>query len=224
MELGERIHQLEEELAVVKTEIRAVLIDLREELLERQGPFMAVAAANQQGDLSEALLPPPIPFPGNRSAQVEAPEWDLEPAPVPANRPPGIPAPAAESRSAQAAEATMEAAVMGWPDAPRDYAETDREWTVLSIASLGKWAEASTKRIGRRRVEELLSVYSALTGRPDERSRSALLRMLDLCNASEEPANVAMNDLVAVLSQLDGIVRAGGGGEATMLSLLAEAA
>jgi hypothetical protein len=89
---------------------------------------------------------------------------------------------------------------------------------------MGKWAEAATRRVGRRRLEELLGVYSLLTGEPQDAAREALLRMLDLCGATHEPQNVSMNDVVTVLSQLDALFRSNSITEVTVLSLLSDAA
>jgi hypothetical protein len=228
MEFTDRIAALEDEINVLKTEIKAVLVDIRDELMKKKGPF-----AVQSGE-SRATGPADPGF------EVDSNDLDIYAEPTArilrmdaASRGPGnetatlvqppAPAPATPddlvtrlSKMAHAG-ATMPSRPMPAPGAPR-------EWGVLDIASMGKWAEAATRRVGRKRLEELLGVYQLLTGEPQQEPKDALLLMLDLCGANHEPANVSMNDIVTVLSQLDALFRGNAITEVTVLSLLSDAA
>jgi hypothetical protein len=226
MELSERIKGIEEEVNLIKIEIRTVLVDIRDELLKRSGPFpvsgdgmftgfaidesvpAAVGLMNEPVELSAPVAPSPL-----------SPVPDLRMEPEPMARP-AVPHHAAAQP--HFAEPPREAQ----PESRGDVAMAgaDKAWGVLDIASLGKWAEGATRRVGRKRLEELLGVYELLTGKPEASAKQAVLRMLDLCGATTEPDSVSMNDLLTVLSQLDALFRSSSITEVTVLSLLAEAA
>lgn len=229
MELSDKIAALEDEINVLKVEVKAVLVDIRDELIKRDGPFAAaptgrIAAqpATEAGEeaIGEPGLPRIVRLPG-------VAELDLAPASPPDVAAPPLAAarPAVDAIDLYQKQVQLQqvAAANPRPQAPQ-VPGAPREWGVLDIASMGKWAEAATRRIGRKRLEDLLGVYELLTGHPQPEARQALLRMLDLCGANHEPTNVSMNDVVTVLSQLDALFRSNSITEVTVLSLLSDAA
>jgi hypothetical protein len=229
MEFTDRIAALEDEINVLKTEIKAVLVDIRDELMKKKGPFAAPAGESRakgpadpgleaDSDDLDIYAEPTARIlkldAGARGAGHEPATLIQPPAPAAAAAPDDL-----VTRLSKMAHggATMPSRQAPAPGAPR-------EWGVLDIASMGKWAEAATRRVGRKRLEELLGVYQLLTGEPQQEPRDALLLMLDLCGANHEPANVSMNDIVTVLSQLDALFRGNAITEVTVLSLLSDAA
>ncbi|MGD9935239.1 MAG: hypothetical protein AB7T37_16205 [Dehalococcoidia bacterium] len=245
MELSDKIAALEDEINVLKVEVKAVLVDIRDELIKRDGPFAGVhanrpapAADSETGDaIGDPGYPKVVRLHGAAGAAQEE-TFPLGAPPAPAAPPPAPAVPQAAVPQGLPASAPVQDAIDVYqkqasfqqllsnnqrPQAPHTPG-TPREWGVLDIASMGKWAEAATKRVGRKRLEELLGVYELLTGEPQAEARKALLLMLDLCGATHEPPNVSMNDVVTVLSQLDALFRSNSITEVTVLSLLSDAA
>lgn len=207
MELSEKLIALEEDINLIKVEIKTVLVDLREELLKRQGPL----SFGGGGDV------PVIDF---VSASNRAPQGRTD---LPQDRtPPGAEPHHTPLRVASDDQPPVDFGVPAAPSSPVP-AEVG-PWGVIQIASLGKWAETASRRVGRRRLEELLSVYGLLTGRDDVAVKEALLRMVDLCGVRAEPEDVTMNDVLVVLSQLDALFRSHNLTEVTVLSMLSEVA
>lgn len=214
MELTERLGAIEDEVSLLKVEIKTILVDIREELLQDSGPFAVQAspgAALVEPPNPTRIVPERLPDGSIGSALVPGYEAPAQPEEEPMNR---IDEPIPFQRT--------NAPIMS--QGPIAKGEMKKDWGVLDIASLGKWAEGATRRIGRRRLEEVLNVYELLTGMPPKSARDALLRMLDLCGQAPEPETVAMNDIVAVLSQLDALFRTNAITEVTVLSLLSDAA
>ena len=239
VELSDKIAALEDEINVLKVEVKAVLVDIRDELIKRDGPFANAPAgrpAPAGSDESDGAIGDPG-FPN--VVRLHSPAGPEPEAPFPASAapPPVAGMPAAGIQGIPASQPTLDAidadqkqanfqqliANNQRPQVPH-VPGVPREWGVLDIASMGKWAEAATKRVGRKRLEELLGVYELLTGEPQAEARQALLLMLDLCGATHEPPNVSMNDVVTVLSQLDALFRSNSITEVTVLSLLSDAA
>jgi hypothetical protein len=223
MELTDRLAALEDEINVLKTEVKTVLVDIRDQLMKPKSPFAAPAVVSSEAATIAA------PWDAGVTAPLDDPELRVVKMPPAGQAPaeaaafPAAPAQAPAddlvtrlSRLQQTQPGRLTAAP-NVPGAPR-------EWGVLDIASMGKWAEAATRRVGRKRLEDLLGVYSLLTGEPQDAAREALLRMLDLCGADHEPQNVSMNDVVSVLSQLDALFRSNSITEVTVLSLLSDVA
>jgi hypothetical protein len=234
MELTERLNHLEDELKLLKAELRTVLIGIREELLRREGPFEAggtvppvrVTRLEQPagGGPPALAVPPPAASAApaavvTGSAELHAP---APPRPLPARTPWLGPPLAHDMPSTHQASAPVQvpAISVALPVDPHEPCERG----VLDIASLGRWADATCRRVGRRRLDEILDVYELLNGSMPEGTRSAVVRMADLCGPRDDPERVGINDVMVVLSQLDGLLRGHGGSEVTLLSLLSEAA
>ena len=238
VELSDKIAALEDEINVLKVEVKAVLVDIRDELIKRDGPF-AIAPATRpaptgsdesEGDIGDPGFPNVVRLHSTTGPEPESP-FPGSPVPPVASMPAagiqGVPAsqPTLDAIDAYQKQANFQQLIANnqRPQVPH-VPGVPREWGVLDIASMGKWAEAATKRVGRKRLEELLGVYELLTGEPQAEARKALLLMLDLCGATHEPPNVSMNDVVTVLSQLDALFRSNSITEVTVLSLLSDAA
>lgn len=207
MELSEKLNALEEDINLIKVEIKTVLVDLREELLKRQGPLSFGGGEAPVIDFVRA---------SNRAPQGRAdiPQDRTPPGAEPDGTPPRV-----TNDDQPAVDFGLPAAAVASPG-PADTGP----WGVIQIASLGKWAETASRRVGRRRLEELLSVYGLLTGRDVVAVKEALLRMVDLCGVRAEPEDVTMNDVLVVLSQLDALFRSHNLTEVTVLSMLSEVA
>jgi hypothetical protein len=221
MELTDRIAALEDEINVLKTEVKTILVDIRDQLMKAKSPFAAgqgAAPAMPPVGSDETGATAPLDDPSLRVVKLHPAGEDSAPEPT---RPAKPEAQLHDDLVARLGKLPAAGLQGGRQAAP---AAGPREWGVLDIASMGKWAEVATRRVGRRRLEELLGVYSLLTGEPQEAAREALLRMLDLCGANHEPQNVSMNDVVTVLSQLDALFRSNAITEVTVLSLLSDAA
>lgn len=257
MELQERLGTLEEELNLLKVEIKTVLVDLREELLKREGPMgpaesppvIDFVSASQGPRHNRPAAPEPAAhaaptapphahtpaeghparpeWPGAQRVQLPAADYQTEPdwPEEPAHRagPPNYPHEDGRAMIDFTQPGHTPAAPAPAPAMPPP-PSGELTWGVVQIASLGKWAEMAARRIGRSRLEEVLSVHELLTGRHDAAVREALLRMVDLCGAGPGPQDVSMNDVLAVLAQLDALFRSHSLSEVTVLSMLSEVA
>jgi hypothetical protein len=240
MELTEKIGTLEDELNLLKAEVKAVLVDLRDELLKRDGPFpMGSAAPAGDPPAARQDMPAAAETAPRKLKQTSAPGWDPgydfaapiddvdSPEPIPF---PSAPAPVSrQDRHVRLPEPTAaaNAGAIPMPPLASPVPSLDgegRHWGALDIASMGKFADMARRKIGRARLEEVLTVYELLTGQPTPQARQALLKMADLCSEAAEPEVVAMNDIVTVLTQLDALFRQNAMTEMTMLSLLSAAA
>jgi len=173
METNEKLAQLESEIKVLKNEIQAVLLDLRDKYLESENPFNAPAqaataqqividrapAASEPPRRAEA---PPAPAPV-AVAEEEAPaEAPAEAAAEPVAEPEMMGEPSFE-------EAPVEVKPMPLPDsAPQSqqrgqcHSGLAADISLVTITGLATWADDCVRRLGRQRTESLLDVAEML--------------------------------------------------------------
>ena len=194
MELNQTISELQEEMKLLKGEIKTVLKEIRTAVLNNDNPFTL--------DVSSQAAPPqerpePVPsgaeaagpyfsVPATPEAETPAPQEPAAPAPVPLR--PQEPAPAAVE------------------PAPAPPAPAGADWSLLTVAGLMLWAEDAVATLGteRLRVVVELAAYAQLL---PPGARDVLVRVAELApkkEPSEEHASVI--DCVVVLHQLEAIL------------------
>ena len=237
MEISDRINQLEDELNLLKSEVKTLLVDLREDILIHSSPFTPQMAASAQTIRPEPIVEqkespaerPPSELSEHSSdgGQLLETPPALEPS---APEPVRVPQPVATATAADPIPAPMSAPPMENPLPPKRPEEaapalpSDRNWDRFDIAGLCKWADSAARRIGTNRLKESLDVYELLNGPYPAGTKEAVSRVADLCVGNSEPNQVSMNDIVLVLTQLDALLHRNSQTDLTMLSLLSDAA
>jgi len=177
MELTSKIASLEEEINVLKGEIKTILQEVRAALLARENPFSLEAL--------EPLQPQDLAAAGH--------------TPGPAG--PQAPSlPATESPPEAAAEYEIQAP----PSAlPKEAPQGERPaWSVQSLAMLAAWVQDTAARLAPADLEVLLAL--ARYGRLIDAELETLVANLAARHAPEtkEPARAGVNDYMLVLRQL----------------------
>jgi hypothetical protein len=206
MELTQQVATLQDEVKLLKGEIKAILKEMRAALLNRDNPFAAdappvfrpVARSNEeQADEAfnaglAALEAPPL-------AQVEpAAQQPIAPAPAAADPHQG-PVLLPVAQPAPGAQEPLPAPVPE-PAAPR--------WDLLTIASLTAWAEDALATLGPKRFQvvlELACFAELLT--PDVRDVLAGLAELMPEQQKRDERPLHVNESLVVLRQLEAILQ-----------------
>jgi hypothetical protein len=97
-------------------------------------------------------------------------------------------------------------------------------WGMLTVASMAKWVDSALRQVGRERFETIIEIFELTSGSQvlTPGAKQALLRMAQLSDAGNEKPACTMNDSIALLTQLDALLRTNGRSESTVLSLLTE--
>lgn len=179
MELTSKIASLEEEINVLKGEIKTILQEVRAALLARENPFSLEAFE----PLQPQDLPSAVHTPGPAGPQAPS-------------------LPATESPPEAAAEHEVQAAPRALPqEAPQGAGERPA-WSVQSLAMLAAWVQDTAARLAPADLEVLLAL--ARYGRLIDAELETLVANLAARHAPEtkEPARAGVNDYVLVLRQL----------------------
>jgi archaellum component FlaD/FlaE len=229
---NDKISKLENEIKVLKNEVQAVLLDLRESYLNMQNPFNAAPASssvqpiviNQQApgretgsetpdrEESESEQLPPTRK-TRRPAVEQREEEDGDPAPISARveranlqtRKDNFPAPRLPSRSESLI--TCEADL-----------RKNMRLDLITMAGLTGWVELSVKKIGQKRSEAVLDI-SQLMGYISPDLKNILLKLIALAPQDREDNSAGMRDYVDSLAKLNALL-GGDSSEASALQLL----
>jgi hypothetical protein len=220
MEITAQIAALEEEVKLLKGEIKTILEEIRTSVLARDNPFAL------QGGL-------PVFQPIERS------EAAPEPAPAPEESPPGATrAPASE------VEDPLPHVLRVEPTAPRETedgpesaplpamagggpqvtplpamieAAVPQTWSVSTIASLIAWVDETTSRLGATHLQMILDL-APFAGLIPPDAEEALLKVVKLASSSrKDSATVSVNDTLVALRQLEAIFQGAESDETSFL-------
>ncbi len=159
MEGSDKVRELEEELKLLKAEVKNVLLDLREVVLARSNPLAGDLVGNGASDGAEA----------SAAAGEEGPRAS---APTPQ---------AEEGRPLRWEEG--QAGPKGTSIPPRG----EPQWPAGSEGDMVAWVMKALDRLGPRQVEHLLAMYRLLKPLPPNVGR-ALGHLQELVRTSEGPA------------------------------------
>jgi hypothetical protein len=229
MELNAKLSSLEDEVKLLKGEVKVILSEIRAAILGQDNPFTGEPGQGMHAD-PEALERPPIrvvkipsegeeeesavnpsPPPAEATLDVPASVAQPEEAPQPAAPPPEPPArepekppKPPEARAAPPpAPSPPPAPAAPVPPAP----QPAHEWSLLTVAGLTVWAEDAAKQVGPERLRILLDLCE-FTGYLSAPAKEALLRVSSLTPAVEEKHKPpSVNDCLVVLYQLDALMR-----------------
>jgi hypothetical protein len=154
----------------------------------------------------DALFDAPA-APGMEGPAGPVPEnaWDAAPAA------PQEPAPA--QTSAKETHETRPSAPAAEPKM-----ETGTRVDLITLTSMVKWVDQTTRRIGKERVAVILDIYE-MAGRIDATTKQMVQRLCALSTGTDDEA-IPLRDVVSAMLQIDGLLDARQVDERRLLSLL----
>lgn len=234
MNADQRIEALEGDVKLLKNEIKAVLLDVREHYLDYQNPFTrgalpvtapAVVAVGVVGGPGPAAEPPPPRHDGPAGAAPSGRHEGQEgrrPGPGAGQDPavPGLPPVAGEKKSSPppapvVAEETT--SIPGLPDTGPGECRLD----LSAVAALAVWVDEAVALIGRERLKALVDVRYA-GGKLPGAARTAVLMLARSCPQRSPGGRVSGRQYLMVLSELDELMGIGGEDRAPSSLLLAD--
>jgi hypothetical protein len=228
MELNAKIASLEDDVKLLKGEVKLILSEIRTAILGQDNPFadpgqalradpgalesrppirvVRVASEDDEAETSEQPSPKAPEAIWDDEAETLVPEpataveepQPEEPAPAPVR-------PAATRRApAQPPEPVPIARV---EPAPAPAPGSTPRWSLITVAGLAVWAEEAVKQIGSERLRILLDLCE-FTGYLSGPAKEALLKVTSLgLQAEERTTPPSANECLVVLCQLDALMR-----------------
>jgi hypothetical protein len=199
MDLTARVTALEEEVSVLKGEIKTILQEVRTAVLARDNPFDASFAAvprPQEVPAAQTPATQTAPPPPTHEASNGHNLTHLHEVP-PASQAASETAPFVEMKQASAATSSRSLeAGSAWP-APR--------WSVHSLAALMSWTQESAQRFTCQDLGIVLSIarYGGLIDKDLEATLAELAQTLAPAN---EPQRATATDFLLALRQLDALL------------------
>jgi hypothetical protein len=201
--LSSKVAAIEDEMRIIKGEVKQVLTEIRSAILVQDSPF-------EEGASSRYSRPVQIvPAVHEEAARVEIvmPRQEAEPSAhaVPAPAQPHAAAAEPPSQPQAVSHPAVPASHSAPPAAPQMPRPVPR-WTLLTVASLAAWAEEALQRIGAQRLAILLDLCEVSGYLPAE-ARQALARVGDLdLPGPDQPASPM--EVTVLLRQLDALMQA----------------
>jgi hypothetical protein len=202
----QKIKNLEEEFKVLKNQIRAVLLDIKEQL--------ATGSTGQAG----------APSWGSISAAIPQAENDVKVVPEPPSGEPVIAGKSSSAGIAEKAEPDLDPVInrSGVPVAVRN-ADSEGRVDLLTVSVLSQWLSRAAASVSKAQICKLVEIYD-ITGNLPPRLKQVILLLADLySNGShtEDDENVPATVSVQLLIELDSLLRYRTGAlESVVLSML----
>jgi hypothetical protein len=186
MDLTPRVEALEQEVSVLKNEIKAILQEVRAAVLAHDNPFASASAATPS--LSPVAAPPPPPRPQEDPEPVV-----LRPVTVPDERKPAL----------RAVPSQLDTISHAAAEAGHSEPRSGGRWTRQEMATFMEWAQDITARFGRRELAVLLGIsrHGGLISPQLEATLLKLGETLDLVES--RPAS--LSDFMLSLRELDAL-------------------
>lgn len=203
----QRINALEEEVKVLKNEIKTVLLDLREQCLTAQNPF------GYSGGTTIA-----IPTSGQRESQAEETkaETSLEtkaggqvnmPESASRNTLPRLWQEAGPDDEEEAEEELLPKGPMSSHKRTREHnlSAGKSKVDLVVVAGLTHWIDQSTAKLGKERTEILVEMSFAM-GHLPEKLKDALIRMIRVSHHELKGQSITSSDYLSILAQLENLL------------------
>jgi hypothetical protein len=205
--LNSKVAALEDEMRIVKGEVKQVLTEIRSAILAQDSPFIEGGQAARNASRPVQIVPAVHEEP----ARVEIVMPKAEPAPAAAQA-----APALAPRDERPADTPQALPASPHQEAPRPVnGQTSSapspmprpapRWSLLTVASLAAWAEEAFQRIGAQRLAILLDLCEVSGYLPPE-ARQALARVGELDLPGPEQTASPM-EVTVLLRQLDALLQ-----------------
>jgi hypothetical protein len=219
---NDKISKLENEIKVLKNEVQAVLLDLRESYLNMENPFSAAAnpAATQQIVITErASTREPRteaqlkdnPKPEVTEPRKTLPEENRKPEIVePVEETPLDSIPNNEFKIRAARQGAEVAPVLSSipesrPFGPEPSIRKNNKLDLVTMAGLTGWVENSVKKIGRERTEAVLDISGAM-GYVSGDIKPLLLKLISLSPQSSGEIAIGTRDYIDSLIKLNSLL------------------
>jgi hypothetical protein len=209
MEITAQIAALEEEVRLVKGEIKSILEEIRTSVLTRDNPFatqggLPIFQPIERSEPSGETAPAPEEAdPGVTRAPATASEVEdplphvlrVEPTSPPETRagPESAPLPMAAGRRPEVT-----------PLPTMAEAAVPQAWSVSTIAGLIAWVDETTSRLGTTHLQMILDL-APFAGLIPPEAEEALLKVVKLASSRKDSATVSVNDTLVALRQLEAI-------------------
>ena len=210
MEITHQIANLEDELKLLKGEIKSVLKEIRAALLNQDNPFTSNSPGLRTGGVAPASLPDVGPAPADVLPLHPSPPPAQEPAPSPFATPPPV-AQHDQHAEPQHAVPISEPAAAAQPiplhgQRPADDEPFEPRTSLLTIASLLAWVEDALASLGARRFRLMLELaYFAELLSPDV--RDVLRDVAEIWANDQEPEGpVSVNECLLQIRQLEAVL------------------
>ncbi len=196
MELIERINALEGEVKLVKTEIKKVLVDLRELMNNYENPFVNVERLRETIPMEETKKEP-------KGLKEESPAEEEEEEPV--YKPEHEPVVNTGVKAKHKQLATLKKV------------EGSEKMDIFTLTQLMKWADTSLSNVGKEKLNEIIGLYE-LTGRLPKETKEVIFRIEDLSTVnSQNKDKIEMKDCILAIYQLDRIITGETGAQAPLM-------
>ncbi len=222
MDVNQRLKVLEDEVKVLKTELKAVLLDIREQYLNNQNPFSNFDETPEQGrhngnhDVMDATVPTVMlreaVIERDRTPKHSEPETDDNAEPP--------------SNGKKQTMPTQPAAVLAESSNRREtgscYQADGSRIPALDmavIAGLTEWVDRTIQRIGKQRTGAIIEGLHCI-GRLPGGMKEFLVRFVQLSPDSEPERQLKARDYLTVLSQLEGLLGQSGKPDLSLLTIL----
>lgn len=208
--LSSKVAAIEDEMRIIKGEVKQVLTEIRSAILVQDNPFeeasnkpravQIVPAMAEEPARVEIVMPQMEPQPAVIATAVPHPD---DPTPVASASPASQHVAAAPVRQEPTSQTSAPGSAHQQAAAPM-HAPSPR-WSLLTVASLAAWAEEALQKVGSKRLAMLLDLCE-VSGYLTPDARQALARVGDL--DTPEPAQPASPmDVTLLLRQLDALLQ-----------------
>jgi|WetSurMetagenome_2_1015567.scaffolds.fasta_scaffold02181_5 hypothetical protein len=217
METNEKIAQLENEIKVLKNEVQAVLLDLRENVLNAENPFNTSAqpVASQQVIIEHKMNDnnrQPDKVPAGHTASGEN-TYDRP-------RTPGIneKAPEPETAREEVEKEWLPESSLPSIELSKCKGKNETHLDLVTMAGLTYWAQETTRHLGKERAEAVLSI-SEMLGHLPPKVKPILTKLINI-EPEINPNNVLARDYLDALIRISLLLGKGSESEAAMLSII----
>ena len=222
MEITAQIAALEEEIKLLKGEIKSVLEEIRTSVLARDNPFapqgsLPVFQPIERSDAAGEPSPAPEETHGGPSTAPATASEVEDPLPRVLRVEPTAAPP--ESRDCPEVAPLPAMAGSGPQVAPLPTmaeAAVPQAWSVSTIAGLIAWVDETTSRLGTAHLQMILDL-APFAGLIPPEAEEALLKVIKLASSRKDSATVSVNDTLVALRQLEAIFQ---GAESDEMSFL----
>ncbi len=238
METSEKITQLENEIKVLKNEIQAILLDIRENVLASENPFSPRPAGNiQQANIerpapeikseNKPAAPPVTPAQPEKKVPPVPPVQEHKAEEPPLKEPrevaPGNNGGNGHNKMVEPVVEDLKPVEVLDHDPPR-FESCDnpvrKQPDLLAYAGLASWVEESTRRLGRDRTQAILDISEATGNIPPE--VKAILRKLTTVKPGEEAFKPTAKDYLESLVRIAALSANGKDNNAALLLFLSQ--
>ncbi len=226
MALNDKVTQLENEIKVLKNEVQAVLLDLRESYLNRENPFNPAAPPTAAQPIIINQQPPILKQEQDEVTAKENQKSEPVGLEEPANKPERV----REQEPIGDKKIAHEEVERAWrPKLEPESQSIESGETIdgpggkadlATIAGLTRWVAESTKRLGRKRTEAILDI-SEMMGHLPPNIKGIVAKLINLAPDGYS-GEVTTRDYLALLLELTSLLGKGNKSEVALLSILCQ--